>query len=272
MEINELSGIPALDDTEGFANYMAQQTAQEMMPQQQAPAILQPQTQAAQEPAEPTPAQPATQTPPATYTSEQVQQIVQQALAQRAQAAQTQPQANAQPQTSAPRQQYSAQQQAIIAELVRRGTPLEVIANAMKGNNAQQNAALEQRLTQMEDYLRSQQYAAEEAAFIEKMNTFGSKFGLSENDLVVFGNKALENGINLTQVKDVEPIFRALYPEQYAVRSRIASAGAGATSQIYGGASAGETPRAAADKAADAYAEEFLRTRMPNQWYMNQKK
>ena len=96
------------------------------------------------------------------------------------------------------------------------------------------------------------------------MTTFGNKYGLTENDLVTFGNVAMSKGINLTTVNDVEAVFRAIYPEQYAIRSqRIAGAPA---SQIYGGASTPEAPRAAANKLEDAYVDNFLKQAMPNQY------
>jgi hypothetical protein len=96
------------------------------------------------------------------------------------------------------------------------------------------------------------------------MTTFGDKFGLSENDLVTFGNKAMTMGINLTTVTDVESVFRAVYPEQYAIRSqRIAN---NPTSHIYGGASTPEAPRAATSKLEDAYVDNFLKQAMPNQF------
>lgn len=76
-------------------------------------------------------------------------------------------------------------------------------------------------------------------------------------------------GINLANVTDVEAVFRAVYPEQYAIRSqRIAGASA---SQIYGGASAMETPRAASSKLEDAYVDAFLKQAMPNAYGMHTK-
>jgi hypothetical protein len=121
-----------------------------------------------------------------------------------------------------------------------------------------------QRIQNIERYIQEQRYQAEQNAFIDKMNAFGDKFGLSENDLVTFGNVAMSKGINLTTVNDVEAVFRAIYPEQYAIRSqRIAGSPA---SQIYGGANTPEAPRAAVSKLEDAYVDNFLKQSMPNQY------
>jgi type II secretory pathway pseudopilin PulG len=166
---------------------------------------------------------------------------------------------------------YTPQQVAIMKQLLDRGVPLERIMYSLHGNrqNAQQQQALVNRLQNIEQYLQNQQYQAAESAFITKMTAFGDKFGLSEQDLVTFGNQAMAMGINLTQVNDVEAVFRAVYPEQYAIRSqRIAGANA---SHIYGGASANETPRAAASKLEDAYVDAFLKQAMPNQYGMHSK-
>jgi hypothetical protein len=165
---------------------------------------------------------------------------------------------------------YTPQQAAQIKALIDRGVPLEKIQAAISG--AQQNNAQQQvlsRLQGIEQYLQQQQYHAEETAFINKMTTFGDKFGLSETDLVTFGNQALSMGINLANVTDVEAVFRAVYPEQYAIRSqRIAGTSA---SQIYGGASAVEAPRAASSKLEDAYVDAFLKQAMPNAYGMHTK-
>ena len=128
---------------------------------------------------------------------------------------------------------------------------------------------ISEKVTQIEQYLKQQQYKAEENAFISKMTEFGNKYGLSENDLVIFGNKAMEKGINLVNVSDVELVFKALYPEQYAIRlQRMSNT---PTSQIYGGSSVPEAPRAAASKVEDAYVENFLKHSMPNQYGMFKK-
>jgi hypothetical protein len=273
MDQNELfSGIPALGDDAGLEAYLNNSTlndmgvsAQDPTPlalQQQQPADPTPAPAApAQQPAQ-QPAAPATQVPQ--FTAEQVAEI----LARSRQAAQQPAPQMRQPQAPASGT-YSAQQAATIKQLIDRGVPLERIMAAMNGNR-QQNAAqaqMAQRLQQIEQHLQQQQYAADQNAFIDKMTTFGNKFGLNEDELVVFGNKAQSMGINLIDVTDVEAVFRAVYPEQYAIRSqRLAGA---SNSQIFGGASAMEASRTAAAKLEDAYVDQFLKRSMPNQYGMN---
>ena len=266
MPNNDLfSGIPALDDAAGLESVVNQTALNEMgYGNPTVPAALQtqtqpqPQTEPIQDPAQP--ADPAPLAQPATpqYTAEQVAQIV--ARNQQLEA-QVRAQQTPQPQAST----YTPQQAAIIKQLIDKGVPIERIQQALNGNR-QQNAVV-QRLQQVEQYLQNQQYAAAQNEFIAKMTTFGDKFGLSENDLVTFGNTALSKGINLTTIgtaEDIEAVFRAIYPEQYAIRSqRIAGANA---SQIYGGANTPEAPRASVSKLEDAYVDNFLKQSMPNQY------
>lgn len=270
MDNNQIfEGIPALDDQQGLDALLNQQAMSslgldpnaaqpETAPTQAQDPNAPAQTQPAQQPAAPA----ATQQP--VYTSEQVAQIIN---AMRAQQAQPQQVPQAQPQAQ-PAGGYSQQQINAINTLLARGVPIDRIAAYMGGRqNPQQNAAQQQilsRVQQLEQYLQEQQYTAERNAFIDKMNTFGDKFGLSEDDLVTFGNKALSMGINLTEVSDVEAVFRAVYPEQYAIRSqRIAGSN---SSQIYGGASLPTTPQAQASKLEDAYVDAFMKQTMPNQY------
>lgn len=270
------SGIPALGDTAGLETFMNDQTVAQAVPNDGIPAALQQQqpTQAA-EPAPATdPAPAATPATPAapTYTSEQVQEIINRMTAQQAAQAQAQQQAmlqQRQAQAAAQRATYTPQQAAIIKQLIDKGVGLDRIMAAMNGGqNAQQNA-LAARLQAIEQRMQQQQYAAEEQAFINKMTEFGNKFGLTEADLVTFGNAAYEKGINVAQVTDLESVFRALYPEQYAIRmQRMSNAPA---SQIFGGSSVPEMPRAAASKVEDQYVEQFLRHSMPNQYGMTRK-
>lgn len=270
------SGIPALGDTAGLESFMNDQTVAQAVPDTSIPAALQQQqpVQAA-EPAPTTdPAPAATPATPAapTYTSEQVQEIVNRMTAQQAVQAQAQQQAmlqQRQAQAAAQRAAYTPQQAAIIKQLIDKGVGLDRIMAAMNGGqNAQQNA-LSARLQAIEQRMQQQQYAAEEQAFINKMTEFGNKFGLTEADLVTFGNAAYEKGINVAQVTDIESVFRALYPEQYAIRmQRMSNAPA---SQIFGGSSVPEMPRAAASKVEDQYVEQFLRHSMPNQYGMTRK-
>lgn len=262
------SGIPSLDDAQGLEAYMSNATLEGMGLGQDTsiPAALQT--------TEETPEQEA---PAATgYTAEQVQQMVaqaqaygaqQQAAAYQQQMAQMQAQRQQQAQ---PQQTYTPRQAAIIKELIDRGVPMSRIQQALNGGaqQASQQNAIAQRLAEVENYLQNQQYIAAQNEFIDKMTTFGDKFGLSENDLVTFGNKAMSMGINLTTVSDVEAVFRAVYPDQYAIRSqRIAASSA----PIYGGSSTPEAPRASAVRMEDAYVDQFLKRAMPNQYGMNTK-
>lgn len=270
MDQNELfSGIPALGDDAGLEAYLNNSTLNDMgvSAQDPTPLALQQQqsadpTPAAAAPAQTAPQQPATAVPQ--FTAEQVAEI----LARSRQAAQQPAPQMRQPQAPASGA-YSAQQADTIKKLIDRGVPLERIMAAMNGNR-QQNAAqvqMAQRLQQIEQHLQQQQYVASQNAFIDKMTAFGDKFGLNEDELVVFGNKAQSMGINLIDVTDVEAVFRAVYPEQYAIRSqRLAGA---SNSQIFGGASAQEPSRAAAAKLEDAYVDQFLKRSMPNQYGMN---
>lgn len=274
------SGIPALGDTAGLEAYMTEQTAAQVTTDTGIPAALQLQDTDVQTdtgapapvatpaaPATPAPAQPATAP---TYTSEQVQEIIANMQAQQARAMQ-QSAIQRQQQQTAQRPAYTPAQAAIIKQLIDKGVPFERIAEAMNAGraNANQQNALAARLQAIEQQLQAQQYAAEEQAFINKMTEFGDKFGLSEADLVTFGNAAYAKGINVAQVTDLESVFRALYPEQYAIRvQRMSNA---STSQIFGGSSVPEMPRAAASKVEDQYVESFLRHSMPNQYGMTRK-
>ena len=260
---NIFSGIPALDDTAGLEQYVNNNTLTDLgLGNVSTPAALQQPntTPAPQEGVDPTPA-PAPQAQPQ-YTADQVAAIVARAQAQAQAQAQPQPQAQ---QTQISQSAYTPKQVAIIHQLIDKGVPIERIQQALNGNrqNAVQNS-LVNRLQNVEAYLQNQQYIAEQNAFIDKMTTFGDKFGLSENDLVTFGNAAMAMGINLTTVNDVEAVFRAVYPEQYAIRSqRMAGAPA---SQIYGGVNTPDAPRAATSKLEDAYVDNFLKQAMPNQY------
>lgn len=263
------SGIPALGDEQGLETFMNNAALDNMgIGNDPTPAALQVQTPAQVQPEPATPAQPAQVQPQAPqFTAEQVAQII----AQNQQLIQQNAQRQAQPQTAQPNSPYTPQQAAIIKQLIDRGVPIERIQAALNGNaaqNAAQNAVM-QRLANMEAYLQQQQYVAAQNEFIDKMTTFGDKFGLSEADLVTFGNKAMSMGINLTTVSDVEAVFRAVYPDQYAIRSqRIAGA---SSTPIYGGSSTPEAPRAATARMEDAYVEQFLRSSMPNQYGMQTK-
>lgn len=264
MDNNELfSGIPSLEDDAGLEAYLNNSTLNDMGVSAQDPTPAALQQQQPQQPADPVPAQqqPAAPSVPQ-FTAEQVAEIV-------ARSRQVQPQPQPRQAQPMPQGSYTPQQAAIIKQLIDRGVSLDRINAALNGNR-QQIAAQNQvaaRLQQIEQHLQHQQYVADQNAFVDKMMTFGNRFGLNEDELVVFGNKAQAMGINLIDVTDVEAVFRAVYPEQYAIRSqRLAGA---SNSQIFGGASAQEPSRASAAKLEDAYVDQFLKRAMPNQYGMN---
>ena len=120
------------------------------------------------------------------------------------------------------------------------------------------------KVNAIENYLQQSAYDKAQTEFVNKLTAFGDKFGLSENDLVVFGNTALAKGINIAQVSDLESVFRAIYPEQYAIRvQRMQHT---PTSQIFGGSTMFVNPTAMSEQAADNYVEGFLKGAMPNQY------
>lgn len=261
MPNNDLfSDIPALGDEQGLENLLNQQTLASMgvQPAQD--------PEPAQEPA-PAQAQP-------TYTNEQIQQIIarnQQLEAQTNQPAQRpayQPAAQQQQQVA---QGYNAQQIEIINKLLASGMTIGQInaeINKRRAANAS-NSAVMQRVQALEQHIQQQQYEAAASAFEQKMLAFGDKFGLSEDELVLFGETALTKGIDVTKA-DLETAFRAVYPDQYALRmQRITN---NSTAPIYGGVSVSEAPRAQASKIEDAYVDSFLRGAMPNQYNMFNKK
>lgn len=272
----DFSDIPALGDTQGLEAYLNNQAlAAQGLPVQPTEQPAATETPAAAPAAQPaaTPAQPAAQpAQPAdnntiTLTRDQLNAI----LASRGQAP-----AGVQPQQPAQRQpSYTAQEQAFISRALQQGYSLDQINQFLKtqrpGTGNGQDPALAQRIAQVEQYLRTQEYKQAEAAFVDKLSNFGSKWGLSEQDLVNFGNEALKHGINIaTDSIDLEMVFRAVYPDQYAIRSRRMTPTN--SSQIYGGTSISEGNRASAAKLEDAYVENFLKQTMPNQYGMLNKK
>ena len=259
---NIFEGIPSLGDAQGLENYIAQQN--QPASQNQIPAMLQQNQPVAGNTPEVNPGN----TGVTGYTSEQIDAIIKQnqELMARVTQPNTTPIANpvVNPQNNLPNTQgaYSPQVRAQIVELVNRGVPLETILSALNGNR--QNNETMQRIAAVEQYLQQQEYVQQQNAFIDKMTAFGDKFGLSEDELVTFANTALSKGINVAQVTDVEAVFRAVYPQQYAIRAQRLQGVA--SPQIYGGVSVQETPRAATSKAEDAYVEDFLKGAMPNQY------
>lgn len=268
MDNNDIfSGIPTLGDEAGLENYLNNSALDNLgLGNDTTPAALQVQPGEATPTPAPAPAAPATPAAPQ-YSAEQVAQIV--ARNQQLEAAQAQAQMQQQQQ---PRSPYTPYQATLIKQLIDKGVPMERIQAALNGQSSAYNAqtAIDRRVANLEGYLQQQQYEAAQNEFITRMTNFGDKFGLSEDDLVTFGNKAMEMGINLINVSNVEAVFRAVYPEQYAIRSqRIAGS---ASPQIYGGSVIPEPARASATKLEDAYVDQFLRNSMPNQYGMYAKK
>ena len=281
---NDFSGIPALGDTQGLENYLnnaalAAQglpTPEQPAQQQEQPAANPAQQNPAGQPAAQPAAQPGVQplgnaqAPQQGFTRDQVAAIVAQADAIRAQ----QQQRQAAPQGNAQRQgiQYTDQERNFVITAMQRGYSLDQINQVIMQRRGQTgNAVTEQRIAAVENYLRTQEYRQAEEAFVNKLSAFGDKFGLSEQDLVTFGDAAIRKGINIAMPNvDLETVFKAIYPEQYAIRlQRMTPTN---TSQIYGGTSIPEGNRAAASKVEDAYVEAFLKQAMPNQFSMLNKK
>ena len=263
---NIFSDIPALGDEQGLAQFLDQQ-AEASTPEVTIPAALQ-QTPAPTVTPEVTPEVPNPQPQQQMYTAEQVQAIIN---ASRQQANQVQPQVQ-QP-VQQPQQAYTPQELNAINTMLARGYSLEQVMRAVQTNRAKtgatQDPALAQKIQNIEQYLAQQQYQVAQNEFINKMTTFGDRFGLSEQDLVTFGNAALAKGINLVNVQDVEMVFKAMYPEQYSIRvQRMSNT---PTSQIYGGTSVPENNQVQNEKYIDNYVDNFLKRSMPNQYGMQKK-
>jgi DNA-binding transcriptional MerR regulator len=271
----DFSDIPALGDVNGLEQYLNNQTlAAQGLPVQTTSTPAD--STASSTTGETTSGTGTTTTTPAadtvTLTKEQLNAI----LASRgvAQPQQTQP-VTQQPQRAPT--SYSAQDITFITKALQQGYSLQQINEFLVRQSRQYgddrySAQLAQRLAQVEDYLKTQEYKTLENAFVSKLTDFGNKFGLSEQDLVTFGNEALKHGINIA-MGDVnfETVFRAIYPDQYAIRSRRMVPTA--TSQIYGGNSIPESGnRAQASRLEDAYVDSFLKGTMPNQYAALNKK
>ena len=273
----DFSDVPALGDTQGLENYLNNAAlASQGLPTDTQPAATVQQEQPVQPTAtaQTTPAQPAGPaiTPQTQqFTPEQLAEIANRVAAIQAQTGVQQkvPQATV--------GGYTQQEQAFINAALRRGYNLAQINQTIMQNRAKngvvtpQSNAMEQRITEIEQFLRSQQYLQAQNAFIAKANSFASKWGLSDADLETFANEALKHGINIADEKvDMEMVFRAVYPQQYAIRSqRMTPTNA---SQIYGGTSIPEGNRANASKIEDQYVEAFLKGTMPNQYAASNKK
>lgn len=274
-ENNIFSGIPSLDDDQGLAQYLEQQTVSQFDNGNEIPnALQQTNSNEGNDNVSNNATQPQVQSNGTTYSAEQVQNIINTIHQQYAQQTQRQAAPQAQPQRQVQQAPtYSQAELNAINQMLSRGYSLEQVLAAVQNNRAktgvQRDPALVQKINNIEQYLYNQQYKAEQTAFIDKMTAFGNRLGLSENDLVTFGNAALAQGINLINVPDVEMVFKMIYPEQYAIRTQRMSNTQ--TSQIYGGTSVPETNRALNEKAMDAYVDSFLKRSMPNQYGMQRK-
>lgn len=282
MPDNIFSGIPSLNDDTGLQTYLNNQqltnlgisnTEVETSAQGQQP-VVQPITQPGQS-AQPA-VQPTVQEQPtlqgAGYTVEDVNRI----LARNAEL-EKQVNAMARPTTpttftptratvTTPTPRYSANQINLIKQALDQGATIEQIQAALSRKPVQDGANKEllDKVNAIENYLQQSAYDKAQTEFVNKLTAFGDKFGLSENDLVVFGNTALAKGINIAQVSDLESVFRAIYPEQYAIRvQRMQHT---PTSQIFGGSTMFINPTAMSEQAADNYVEGFLKGAMPNQY------
>lgn len=285
------SDIPSLDDNQGLENYLnnAALAAQGVQVEQPAAQAQQP----TQQPAAPAAQQPAAQpdgsnptTPDANAGTGQLTQDQVNAIIQNLDAVNkrlginggAQGQRPTMPQT--PAQQpagYTPQEQQFINLAISRGYNLNQINQVIMQNRAKngmgnaQNSAVDQRVAAIENFLKRQQYEQAQQAFINKASAFAEKWGLSDNDLNTFAQKALQYGINIADDRvDLEMVFRAVYPQQYAIRSqRMQPTNA---SQIYGGTSIPEGSRANASRLEDQYVEAFLKGTMPNQYAASNKK
>lgn len=269
---NNFSDIPGLGDVEGLDNYLQNQAlqAQGITPVTQTQSQSQvteenpqQQQQAQPEQQQQTAAQPGAQN----FTREQLQTVLSRLDEINSKVGQTRQ--VQQPQVSQNQAVYSDKERAFIIDALNKGYSMEQInAVILKNRNpvyTNPNAQIEQRMAALEQHIRSQEYQAAESAFIDKVSAFGNKWGLSEQDLVTFGNAALSKGINIAMANvDLETVFRAIYPEQYAIRSQRMQPTH--TSQIYGGTSVSEGNRRSAAKAEDLYVESFLKSTMPNQY------
>lgn len=285
IQNQDFSGLPSLGDEQGLVNYLQneQMTAQGIQPTEPTKEGTSTSTssETAKAPVAPVaPTTAATTTPTDASANSQTVTLTQEQLAQiiaNAQTARTNISKPAVPQTPAQLAGgYTAQEQTFIQQALARGYSLTDINNTIVkhrngGVNTAQNNALAQQVAQIQNYLQAQEYKQAQDVFINKLSSFGDKFGLSEQDLVTFGNVALSKGINIAMPNvDLETVFRAVYPEQYRIRmQRMAPTNA---SQIYGGTSIPESGnRAAASRMEDAYVDSFLKQAMPNQFQMNKK-
>lgn len=273
LQSTDFSDIPSLGDNDGLQKFMdnAALQAQGLAP---ASTGTEPQPASDNAASDVTPAAPigVTREDLAAITAK-VDAINAQLAQNRASTVPTTPTAPAAPTATG----YTEAERNFISAALAKGYDLNQINQVIMQRRAQTpvarstNPALEQRMAMIEQQLRSQEYKQAEAAFIDKLSGFGNKWGLSEQDLVTFGNAALEKGINIAMPNvDLETVFRAVYPEQYAIRAQRMTPTN--SSQIYGGTSVNEGNRATANRMEDAYVDAFLKHSMPNQYGMLNKK
>lgn len=274
----DFSGIPSLGDVQGLQNFMNDETLRNSGVQVQDP--IQGTTQGQNtDPASGTDPQVGAQgaqgninpqpSDTVTLTREQLAAIIASRGAQVQ--PQAQPQSQVQPQAQRP--MYSVQEQTFIQNALARGYSLEQIntfLNNYSRSTPQVDPVMAAKIQAMEDRMNRQEYEAAQTQFVNRLTEFGNKWGLSEKDLVTFGTTAYQKGINIAMGNvDLETVFRAVYPEQYAIRARRMTPTT--SSQIYGGTSVPEGNRAASSKLEDAYVENFLKNKMPNQYGMLKK-
>ncbi len=266
---NDFSGVPALDDIQGLENYLNNQN---LMDAGLGVDMSNPQNTQGQEPETPNPTTdpaPAAGNGQVQYTSDQVNALIAQVSALQEQL-KTQQAAKPQVQPAQPTQRtavtYTPAQRQFIMSALEKGYSMQQIQEVLerRAGTSQAQAQIEQRMQNLEQQIKEQEYRRAESEFIGRLSTFGDKWGLSEKDLVTFGNAALQKGINIAYVNDLDAVFRAVYPEQYAIRTqRMQNTN---TSQIYGGTSIPESTRVATSKAEDAYVDAFFKQTMPNQY------
>jgi hypothetical protein len=249
---NTFEGIPSLKDETGLQNQLEQDVLSQLgIVQQPAEVPGTPNIGATPAPA-PAPAPTPLQQPaqPQTFTEEQVKQLLQR-YSQTVQS-QMDPEAVKRAQVN----------QAINTEAARQGISREQVIEQLRARaqQAQNNPVLE-KVNNLEARLQQMQQQEEAANFEKGLRGFGNRLGLSEEDLVYFGTKAYETGINLLYVKDYESVFRGLFPEQYALRIRRASSPV--APQVYGGSAVGNT-NIDNTRIEDQYVDSFLKQSMPN--------
>lgn len=260
---NQFSDIPSLSDTAGLETYLQNQSlaAQGVQPQAAEQAVAA--NQAAQGQAQPdqSASQPASGK---TYTEDDLRQIV--ANLDRLQAGQRNAQLQQQQQSVQRQSSYSPQEMSFIQKALSLGYGMDAINKTIMNRRAQASPSnINARISAIEQTLQSAAYKQAETEFVDKLSTFGDRYGLSEDDLIQFAQAAMDQGINIaTSNVNLDTVFRAVYPEQYAIRTQRMQNSP--SSQIYGGAAMPGNNTASAQRAASAYVENFLASRMPGQY------